>query len=196
MTNHVQRHYPEIVRKLSRTTQTGMAKVCSGCSDNRGMAESARTVVVVSNHGALLERVVTDAGFSVVGQAEFAVNAEHLIGHYKPDVVVVENELVGMTGMDAMGGMRTASPASQFVLVVADDWKPANRGDVGAFAVVPRSDLTELEAELNALDDWLDDQSEESVSESERRHGRDRRTRQDWSKVGWERRVGSRRDHI
>ena len=160
------------------------------------MAESARTVVVVSNHGALLERVVTDAGFSVVGQAEFAVNAEHLIGHYKPDVVVVENELVGMTGMDAMGGMRTASPASQFVLVVADDWKPENRGDVGAFAVVPRSDLTELEAELNALDDWLDDQSEQAVAEPERRYGRDRRIRQDWSKVGWERREGPRRDHI
>ena len=172
----------------------GMTKVCFECSDNKGMDESARTVVVVSNRGALLERVVTDAGFSVVGQAEFAVNAEHLIGHYQPDVVVVENELVGMTGMDAIGGLRTASPGSQFVLIVADDWKPSNMGDVGAFAVVPRSKMTELESELCALDDWLTEQSEQSLTESERRNGRDRRVRQDWSKVGWEKRTGPRRD--
>ena len=179
---------------MSRTAQTGIAKVCLETSDDIGMAEPARTVVVVSNHGSVLERVATDAGFSVVGQAEFAVNAEYLVGHYKPDVVVVENDLVGMTGVDAIGGLRTASPASQFVLIVADDWTPSNRGDVGAFAVVTRSRMTELEAELGALDEWLTEQSERPPDESERRKGRDRRVGQDWSKVGWEKRSDPRRE--
>lgn len=157
------------------------------------MTASARDVVVVSNHGSMIERLVTDAGFEVVGQAETAVNAERLVGHFAPDIVVVENELVGMTGVEAMSYLREASPTSQFVLIVADDWTPTNRGEVGAFAVMTRGRLAELGSELGALDHWLDEHADRTAAELDRRTGRDRRIKQDWSKVGWERRTGPRR---
>lgn len=191
--DHIQRHRAASVGELIHMAQTGMTKVRIRSTDDRNMSESARTVVVVSNHGSLLERLVTDAGFDVVGQAEFAVNGEHLASHYKPDVVVVENELVGITGVDAMDNLHAASPASQFVLIVADDWTPSNRGDVGAFSVLTRSRLSELESELGALDAWLSEQDELMSGDGDRRRGRDRRVEQDWSKVGWERRIGPRR---
>lgn len=157
------------------------------------MSDRARSVVVVSNHGSLIERLVTSAGFEVVGQAEVAVNAEHLIGYHKPDMVVVENELVGITGVEAMSDLHAASPTSQFVLVVADDWTPSNRGSLGAFSVMTRSRLTELGSELGALDEWIEGHADSNGDGSERRTGRDRRVEQDWSKVGWERRSGQRR---
>lgn len=173
--------------------QAGTTKIPAGSSDERRVTESTRTVVVVSNHGSLIERLVIDAGFDVVGQAEFAVNAEHLVSHYTPDIVVVENELTGITGVEAMPNLHAASPDSQFVLIVAEDWTPSNRGEVGAFSVLTRERLDELGSELGALDEWLHNQAEGNGGEPERRSGRDRRVRQDWTKVGWERRAVPRR---
>jgi len=152
-----------------------------------------RTVVVVSNHSSLIERLVADAGYDVVGQADVAVNAEHLIGHYRPDIVVVENELSGLTGVEALTQLREASPSTQFVLIVADDWTPTDRGELGAFAVLTRSRLADLGDELGVLDRWLKERAELPGSSQERRTGRDRRVKQEWSKVGWERRRGPRR---
>ncbi len=157
------------------------------------MAESDRSVVVVSNHGGMIEKLVSRAGYEVVGQAEVAVNAERLIEHFEPDMVVVENELEGMTGVDAMSSLRAASPDSQFVLIVADDWMPSNRGDVGAFSVITRGRLVELGDELGALDTWLTEQAERPSGDVNRRADRDRRVKQVWAKVGWERRAGPRR---
>jgi hypothetical protein len=179
---------------MIRKDQAGTPKVSPVGADERNMTDHARSVVVVSNHGSLIERLVIDAGFEVVGQAEVAVNAERLIGYHEPDIVVVENELLGITGVQAMPDLHAASPSSQFVLVVADDWTPANRGEVGAFSVMTRSRLTELGLELGALDEWLQDNADSDV-DGERRTGRDRRVKQDWSKVGWERRSGQRRSN-
>jgi hypothetical protein len=58
---------------------------------------------------------------------------------------------------------------------------------------VTRSRLTELGSELGALDEWISGHGDSSGDGNERRTGRDRRLKQDWTKVGWERRSGQRR---
>ena len=157
------------------------------------MGNSQRTVLICSAQAGMFERLVAQSGYEVVGVAEMAVQAEQLAKHLEPDMIVVENELTGITGVEALPILHAASPQSQVVLVVADDWQPTNIGDIGAYAVLRRSRLTELGAELNALDRWLSEQAANLGDRSENRKGRDRRKQQDWSKVGFEKRSGSDR---
>ncbi|MFT5200674.1 MAG: DNA-binding NarL/FixJ family response regulator [Candidatus Aldehydirespiratoraceae bacterium] len=151
-----------------------------------------RNAVILSPRLELLESVVETAGYGVVGVADTAVNGEHLLRHFEPEVVVVDNDLIGPSGWESIPGLRAASPTTLALLVVSEDWKPRDLGTSGAFAVVARSRLSELVTELGGVDLLLAGKAESSTG-SNRRTGRDRRLHQDWSKVGWERREDERR---
>lgn len=151
-----------------------------------------RAAVIVASRPDLLQPLIESAGYTVVGVAEHAVFGEQLIRHFTPRVVVVENDLRGETGLASLPTLRAASPASQVLLVVTEDWTPRDLGSTGAFAVVTRSQLSELVTELDGVDRWVADHGQTS-SGDDRRSGRDRRHHQDWLKVGWERRAASRR---
>ncbi len=158
---------------------------------------SVRSAVVVALNVDLIESLVASAGYAVVGAANSAVNGERLLAHWVekgrvPDVVVVENDLVGPSGWESIPNLRAASPTTQVLLVVNEDWTPRDLGSSGAFAVVTRSRLSELVTELDGVDRWIADQAVTTIA-NDRRHGRDRRVHQDWGKVGWERRAAPRR---
>lgn len=162
-----------------------------------GPGASRRSAVVIATNIDLIEALVASAGYDVSGAAATAINGEMLLQHLvrqdrAPDVVVVENDLVGPTGWDAIPGLRAASPTTQVLLVVNEDWTPRDLGSSGAFAVVTRSRLGELVTELDGVDRWIADQAVSTIA-GDRRTGRDRRIHQDWSKVGWERRAEQRR---
>jgi hypothetical protein len=162
-----------------------------------GPEASGRTAVVVATNVDVLERLVVSAGYEIAGIAPTAVNGEMLLRHLvrqgrAADVVVVEHDLVGPTGWDSIPDLRAASPATQVLLVVNEDWTPRDLGSSGTFAVVTRSRLGELVTELDGVDRWIADQAG-TASDDDRRTGRDRRVHQDWTKVGWERRVEQRR---
>ena len=153
---------------------------------------SSRDAVVIGSNLDVLESLVASAGYGVVGATATAVNGEMLLRHFEPDVVVVENDLMGPTGWDSIPNLRAASPTTQVLLVVNEDWTPRDLGSCGAFAVVTRSRLSELVTELDGVDQWITDQAVSTVGD-DRRTGHDRRFQQDWSKVGWERRAEQRR---
>jgi DNA-binding NarL/FixJ family response regulator len=157
-----------------------------------GTENRDRRAVIVASRGAMFEPLVDAAGFEVVGMADTAVNGEHLLRHLEPDVVVLENDLLGSSGWESIPALRAASPATQVLLVVTEDWTPRDMGSTGAFAVVTRSRLGELVTELAGVDVWIAGQVATTVGD-DRRTGRDRRLHQDWAKVGWERRDGERR---
>jgi DNA-binding NarL/FixJ family response regulator len=162
-----------------------------------GSESTGRNAVIISPHSDVIESLVASAGFDVVGAAESAVNGEMLLKYHvskdrAPDVVVVENDLVGPSGWDSIPNLRAASPTTQVLLVVNEDWTPRDLGSCGAFAVVTRSRLSELVTELDGVDQWITDQAVSTVGD-DRRTGHDRRFQQDWSKVGWERRADQRR---
>jgi DNA-binding NarL/FixJ family response regulator len=162
-----------------------------------GPEASGREAVVIATNVDLIESLVVSAGYDVVGAAETAVNGESLLAHLcrrnrAPDAVIVENDLVGPTGWDSIPDLRAASPTTQVLLVVNEDWTPRGLASSGAFAVVTRSRLSELVNELDDVDRWIADQATAAISD-DRRHGGDRRVHQDWNKVGWERRVEQRR---
>lgn len=156
-----------------------------------------RSAVLVATNVEMLEALVIAAGYEVLAAAVSGVNGEALLRQLEsrgrgPDVIVVEHDLVGPSGRDAIPGLRAASPAAKVLLVVNEEWTPRDLGSSGAFAVVTRSRLGELVTELDGVDRWIAGHGPGTV-DTDRRTGRDRRIRQDWSKVGWERRTTERR---
>lgn len=162
-----------------------------------GENHRSRRAVLVATNVDLLESLVRAAGYEVVAAAASGVNGEALLRQLEsrgrgPDVIVVEHDLVGPSGRDAVPGLRAASPAAKVLLVVNEEWTPRDLGSSGAFAVVTRSRLGELVTELDGVDRWIAGHGT-GADGADRRTGRDRRVRQDWGKVGWERRTGERR---
>ncbi len=148
---------------------------------------STRQAVVIAVHPGLFEPLITEAGYEIAGVSDVAVNGERLAAHVRPDVILVENELRGIQGWEALGHLKAASPESQILLVVAEEWQPSDLGSIDAFAVITRRHLEFIVGQLTDLDEWIADQTSLGVDVRERRHS-DRRRHQDWSKVGFEKR--------
>ena len=151
-----------------------------------------RRAVIISTHVSLLEPLVERGGFTVVGAADTAMNGERLVQHFRPDVIVLDNDLPFVQGVHAIPSLRALSPESRVVLVVNEHWSPDHTSSLGTSVVIGRDELVDLEERLHALETVIDLRSS-SYAGIERRSGHDRRVQQDWSKVGWERRKTVRR---
>ena len=150
-----------------------------------------RRVVVISTHISLIEKLVTDAGFEVLGAAENAFNGERLVSHFAPDVVILENDLPGEQDLSVVGRIRAAAPQARILLIVSQHWSTSDTSSLGIAGVIGRDDLLQLGDRLHDLEHTIDLTS--VTGQIERRSGRDRRVHQDWTKVGWERRRSMRR---
>ena len=151
-----------------------------------------RSAVIISSHVSLLEPLVERGGFSVIGAADNVMNGERLAQHFRPDIIVLENDLPGELGINAIPSLGVLSPESRVVLVVNEHWSPDHTSSLGTSVVIGRDDLIHLEDRLHDLETVIDLRSSD-FGGVERRSGRDRRVQQDWSKVGWERRRDPRR---
>jgi len=157
------------------------------------ITDTRRTAVVVASNGPLFDHLVESSGLRVIGVSSTAVLGEKLVSLTHPDVIVVENELPGEQGIESLGHLRHASPDSEVVLVVSDDLVEIDRGRTGAYAVLPKSRLSDLAPLLKTLESRIGDSRRVARTRTERRSDTNRRVMQDWSKVGWEKRDGTDR---
>ncbi|HUW02786.1 MAG TPA: hypothetical protein VMW08_10580 [Acidimicrobiales bacterium] len=153
---------------------------------NGGERESIRTAVIITSKPDLFTPLIIDAGYDVTGLSDTAVNGERLAEHLRPDVLVIEHVLTGEQGWEALPNLRAASPDSLILLVVAEDWTPADPTAIGGLAVSSITNLQRLLAEGADVHGWI--REEIAAGVVDRRSGRDRRDRQDWSAVGYEKR--------
>lgn len=133
----------------------------------------------------MLERLVEQAGYAIIGIADVAVNAERLLDYRRPDVIIVEHVLTGEQGWEALPHLRAASPDSKLLLVVADDWTPSERYELGAFAVITVDNLRQMVSDEADVHAWLE---EKTATVFVDRRVSSRREQQDWSSVGYEKR--------
>jgi hypothetical protein len=152
-----------------------------------------RSVVLITPHFDTFEGLVLRAGYEVKGVANTMGDGQRLVELLSPDVVIVENDLVGEQGWRGLPRLTEISPTSKLLLVVDNHWSPASVGATGSFAVVSRYDPGAILNCLHDIDSWIEVRSAER-NDTNRRRGGDRRVRQDWTKVGWERRKGPRRN--
>lgn len=82
-------------------------------------------LVVVDDHGLVREGTVEllerDPSLSVVGQASTGEEAVELICALNPDLVLVDIELPGMSGIDVVRAVARRAPAVRFLVVSAYD---------------------------------------------------------------------------
>ena len=74
---------------------------------------ATRQAVLIAVHPELFEPLITEAGYEIAGVSGIAVNGERLAAHVAPDVIIVENELRGIQGWEALSHLKAASPGSQ-----------------------------------------------------------------------------------
>ena len=139
-----------------------------------------------------LWRTAEARGLDVVGEATTAVEALQMLGYQPADVVILANELQGLSGIEVVPELVEAG--RRVVLVSADVPLLDQARRAGAFAAVERGDLELLERVLDQIGTVSGQGTDERRSGTDRRSGVDRRTAQDWSKVIRERREGERRE--
>ena len=143
---------------------------------------------------AAMARTTEAEGFEVVDRTDNAPHLLSLIGHHKPTLIVVANELPGMLGYEVIPMVREPEgrPDDPEVILVAGDGsiRPRALAD-GAQGVLNRGDVPALERALREVRHFLE--TGERRAGGDRRAGDDRRQHQDWSKVTMERRSGEDR---
>jgi two-component system nitrate/nitrite response regulator NarL len=84
------------------------------------------TLLVVDDHTlfrrGLIALLALDPGLLVVGEAGDAAEALRLAPQLLPQVILLDNHLPGVMGVDAIGGLREVAPASRvLMLTVSED---------------------------------------------------------------------------
>jgi len=90
------------------------------------MTNPAIRVLLVDDHTlfrrGLKALLAGDARFAVVGEAGDAGEAQRQAAALQPDVILLDNHLPGVTGVDALAGLREVSPGSRvLMLTVSED---------------------------------------------------------------------------
>ncbi|MGE5089355.1 MAG: response regulator [Candidatus Levyibacteriota bacterium] len=83
-------------------------------------------ILVVDDHTlfrrGLIALLRQHGGFAVVGEAADAGEAQRRAAELKPDVILLDNHLPGVTGIDALPGLKEAAPAARvLMLTVSED---------------------------------------------------------------------------
>src|SRR5574344_2204709 len=62
-----------------------------------------------------------DAGLQVIGDASDASEALRQVPQLQPQVILLDNHLPGVLGVDAIAGLRQASPTSRVVMLTVSE---------------------------------------------------------------------------
>jgi DNA-binding NarL/FixJ family response regulator len=110
-------------------------------------------VYVCDNYGALRDlmrfALEDDARIKVVGEAEDAITCVRELPEVRPDVLVLDLRMPGVTGLEAVPDIRAASPDTRIVVYSQhiDERTEAELGDAGVEAWLRKDeDLSELRA--------------------------------------------------
>ena len=83
------------------------------------------TVFVVDDHTlfrrGLMALIGQDAGLQVIGDASDASEALRQVPQLQPQVILLDNHLPGVMGVDAIAGLRQASPTSRVVMLTVSE---------------------------------------------------------------------------
>jgi DNA-binding NarL/FixJ family response regulator len=113
------------------------------------------SVYICDNYGALRDlmrfALEDDPRISVVGEAEDAITCVRELPEARPDVLVLDLRMPGITGLEAVPEIRAASPDTKIVVYsqYIDDRTETELTDAGVEAWLKKDeDLSELRAKV------------------------------------------------
>lgn len=82
-------------------------------------------LLVVDDHNlfrrGLIALLGQDSRFSVAGEAADASEAQRSASRLQPDVILLDNHLPGVSGIDAIGSLKTAAPQARVVMLTVSE---------------------------------------------------------------------------
>ena len=96
----------------------------------------------------VLRGLLTDAGYEVIGEVDMAVSALDLVIVTRPDVLVLDVNMPGLSGVDIISDVQERSPDTAIIVVSAYDVGHLDELALGVAAVLPKTDLVRFEAVL------------------------------------------------
>ena len=82
-------------------------------------------LLVVDDHNlfrrGLIALLAQDRRFSVAGEAADASEAQRSASRLQPDVILLDNHLPGVSGIDAIGGLKAAAPQARVVMLTVSE---------------------------------------------------------------------------
>ena len=92
--------------------------------------------------------LLRDAGFDVVGETDMAVSALDLVMVTRPDVLVLDVNLPGLSGVEIMRDLRERSPQTSIIIVSAYDMTHLDALDLRDAVTLPKTDLVRFDEVL------------------------------------------------
>jgi two-component system chemotaxis response regulator CheY len=99
----------------------------------------------------VLRGLLTDAGLDVVGEVDMAVSALDMVTVTRPDVLVLDVNMPGLSGVDIIRDVRDRSPDTAIIVVSAYDVDHLDGEALGAAAVLPKTDLVRFDEVLTSV---------------------------------------------
>jgi two-component system chemotaxis response regulator CheY len=96
----------------------------------------------------VLRGLLTDAGFEVIGEVDMAIAALDLVSVARPDVLVLDVNMPGLSGIDIMRDVQERSPDTKIIVVSAYGMEHLVDIDLGAAAVMEKTDLVRFDLVL------------------------------------------------
>jgi two-component system chemotaxis response regulator CheY len=99
----------------------------------------------------VLRGLLTDAGFEIVGEVDMAVAALDLVSVTRPDVLILDVNMPGLSGIDIIRDVRERTPNTEIIVISAYDLDHLDEQALGVAAVLPKADLVRFDEVLSRV---------------------------------------------
>lgn len=96
----------------------------------------------------VLRGLLNDAGFEVIGEVDLAVTALDLVSVTRPDLLVLDVNMPGLSGVDIVNDVQERSPDTAIIVVSAYDVTHLDDLALSVAAVLPKTDLVRFDEVL------------------------------------------------
>jgi two-component system chemotaxis response regulator CheY len=99
----------------------------------------------------VLRGLLTDAGFEVIGEVDMAISALDLVSVTRPDVLVLDVNMPGLSGVDIIKDVQERSADTAIIVVSAYDVDHLDEIEMRVAAVLPKTDLVRFDEVLSGV---------------------------------------------
>jgi two-component system chemotaxis response regulator CheY len=99
----------------------------------------------------VLRGLLTDAGFEIIGEVDLAVSALDLVSVTRPDLLVLDVNMPGLSGVDIVSDVQERSPDTAIIVVSAYGLDHLDDLSLRVAAVLPKTDLVRFDEVLSEV---------------------------------------------
>jgi two-component SAPR family response regulator len=95
--------------------------------------------------------LLIDAGFQIIGEVDMAVAALDLVSVTRPDLLVLDVNMPGLSGLDIIRDVNERTPSTRIIVISAYDVDHLDELELGVAAVLPKAELVRFDEVVAAV---------------------------------------------